>query len=237
MSPLVEKIIQTNKVSIENILSKREGIYTFLNPVSYLDALNHPELFKSFDGIFADGGLLVKAIKVVYGKKIHRWSFDMGSMAPIVFEHAQQTEKSIAIIATKQEVVERAVRNLQTKLPGLNISYYRNGYFSSEAEQDEEAKKIVQQSPDFLIVGMGIIKQEEFLLKVKKAGFKGIGFTCGGFIHQMAQSNLKDYYPKWINDYGLRFLYRIYKEPHTRRRYAKAAFIFPIKFLLEKIKS
>ena len=73
MSPLIDKIIQTDKVSIENILPKREGIYTFLNPVSYLDALNHPELFKSFDGIFADGGLLVKAIKVVYGKKIHRW--------------------------------------------------------------------------------------------------------------------------------------------------------------------
>lgn len=234
---LSQKIIDTQNFNIGDSLKFTGRIYTYLNPVSYLDALKHPESFKSFDGIFADGGLLVKAIKVVYGKKIHRWSFDMGSMAPIVFEHAQQTEKSIAIIATKQEVVERAVKNLQTKYPRLNVSYYRNGYFSSEAEQDEEAKKIVQQSPDFLIVGMGIIKQEEFLLKVKKAGFKGIGFTCGGFIHQMAQSNLKDYYPKWINDYGLRFLYRIYKEPHTRRRYAKAAFIFPIKFLLEKIKS
>ena len=144
-------------------------------------------------------------------------------------------EGRLAIVATKQDVVERAIKILQTKYSKLNISYYRNGYFSSEAEQDEEAKKIVQQSPDFLIVGMGIIKQEEFLLKVKKAGFKGIGFTCGGFIHQVAQSNLKDYYPKWINDYGLRFLYRMYKEPHTRKRYAKAALVFPIKFLLEKI--
>lgn len=234
MSELVEKIVLMELFSVDQLFGQEGRIYTYLNPVSYLDALNYPELFKSFDGIFADGGLLVKAIKVVYSKRIHRWSFDMGSMAPIVFEHAQQTGKSIAVIATKQDIVERTVRILQTKYPRLNISYYRNGFFSSEAEQDEEAKRIVQQSPDFLIVGMGIIKQEEFLLKVKKAGFKGIGFTCGGFIHQVAQSNLKDYYPKWINDYGLRFLYRIYKEPHTRKRYAKAAFVFPVKFLIER---
>lgn len=236
MSPLIDKIISTDKQSVEELLSNRKVIYTFLNPVSYLDALKYKELFASFDGIFADGGLLVKAIKGVYGVTVKRRSFDMTSLAPIVFSYAAKTGKSIAIVATKQEMVEKAVSNLEKSFQGLNICYYRNGYFKSEEEKDKEAKKIVSLHPDILIVGMGIILQEQFLLKVRDAGYQGIGFTCGGFIHQTAQ-NKADYYPCWVDKHGLRFLYRMYKEPHTRKRYAKAAFVFPVKFLLEKLTS
>ena len=235
MSLLINNIIQTNNLSVENLLRRGKGIYTFLNPVSYLDALKHKELFTSFDGIFADGGLLAKAIKMTYGASVKRRSFDMTSLASIVFSYAAKTGKSVAIVATKQEMVEKAVTNLEKSFQGLNICYYRNGYFKSEHEMDEEAKKIVTQHPDFLIVGMGIIKQEQFLLKVRNAGYQGIGFTCGGFIHQTAQDKA-EYYPDWVDKHGLRFVYRMYKEPHTRKRYVKAAFVFPIRFMWEKLK-
>lgn len=236
MSPLIIKILTTDKKSVEGILKNGKGIYTFLNPVSYLDALKHKDLFASFDGIFADGGLLVKAIKCAYGVTVKRRSFDMTSLAPIVFSYAAKAGKSVAIVATKQEMVEKAVANLEKSFHGLNICYYRNGYFKSEEEKNEEAKKIVSLHPDMLIVGMGIILQEQFLLKVREAGYQGLGFTCGGFIHQTAH-NKADYYPDWVDKHGLRFFYRMYKEPHTRKRYAKAAFVFPVKFLWEKLTS
>ncbi len=102
----------------------------------------------------------------------------------------------------------------------LNIIGYRNGHFHSEEEKDEEAKHIVNVNPDFLIVGMGILMQEQFLLKVKDTGFQGIGFTCGGFIHQTAKNEI-DYYPAWVDRMNLRFLYRMYREPHIRKRYCK----------------
>lgn len=234
MSLLINKILLTDKQSVEQILKGGEGIFTFLNPVSYLDALRHKELFTSFDGIFADGGLLVKAIKIAYGATVKRRSFDMTSLAPIVFSYAAKTGKSVAIVATKQKMVEKAVANLEKSFKGLNICYYRNGYFKGEQEMDDEAKNIVSLHPDILIVGMGIIKQEQFLLKVRDAGFQGIGFTCGGFIHQTAQDKA-EYYPDWVDKHGLRFVYRMYKEPHTRKRYAKAAFVFPVRFIFEKL--
>ena len=234
MSSLISKVLLTEKTSVEMILKNGKGIYTFLNPVSYLDALKHKEQFAAFDGIFADGGLLVKAIKLAYGVTVKRKSFDMTSLAPIVFTYAAKNGKSVAIVATKQEMVERAVLNLERSFQGLNISYYRNGYFNGEHEMDDEAKKIVSLHPDILIVGMGIIKQEQFLLKVRDAGYQGIGFTCGGFIHQTAQDKA-EYYPDWVDKHGLRFVYRMYKEPHTRKRYAKAAFVFPVRFMLEKL--
>lgn len=234
MSPLINNLLSTGKFSVEELLKKGKGIYTFLNPVSYLDALKHKELFTSFDGIFADGGLLVKAIKIAYGAIVKRRSFDMTSLAPIVFSYAVKTGKSVAIVATKQEMVEKAVANLEKSFQGLNIVYYRNGYFRDEQEMDDEAKKIVSLHPDILIVGMGVIKQEQFLLKVRNAGYQGIGFSCGGFIHQTSQDKA-EYYPDWVDKHGLRFVYRMYKEPHTRKRYAKAAFVFPVRFMLEKL--
>ena len=37
---------------------------------------------------------------------------------------------------------------------------------------------------------MGTVVQEDFLFKAKQAGYNGIGFTCGGFIHQTSKSDI-----------------------------------------------
>lgn len=231
---LEEKIIKTEDIISSSFLEQKGNVYTFLNPVSYIDALHQKDIFTRFDGIFADGSFLVAAIRLLYGKKVKRRSFDMTSIAPQLFEYAIENNKSIYIVASKQEQVERAVEIFKELYPNFNIIGYRNGYFNNDEEQDEEAQKIVALQPDFLIVGMGVIMQEKFLLKVKDAGYKGIGFTCGGFIHQTA-SNQIDYYPQWVDKMNLRFLYRFIKEKHTRKRYLKAAFVFPIVFLKERI--
>lgn len=236
---LVDKLIST-EYRISRVksfctwLEEKENLYTFLNPVSYLDALNHKNLFTQFDGIFADGILLVRAIEMLYLRTVSRRSFDMTSLAPQLFRYAQKNSKTIYIVASKQEQVEKGVEILQQRYHGLKIIGYRSGYFADEAEKNNEALHIVEMNPDFLIVGMGIVKQEEFLLKVKNVGFKGIGFTCGGFIHQLAMNKI-DYYPKWIDRFNLRFLYRMWKEPHTRKRYLKAAVVFPLRFCRERL--
>lgn len=233
-SILVSKIVQTEKESNNSFYNKKGNIYTFLNPVSYLTALKNKNLFAQFDGIFADGSLLVLAVLLLYRKKVVRRSFDMTSIAPKLLQYAEEKQKSLYIVASKQEQVERAIDIFKESYPNLIIAGYRNGYFSSEKEIEEEAIKIVKKKPDFVIIGMGILMQEKFLLKVKQAGFEGIGFTCGGFIHQTAKNEI-NYYPAWVNRMNLRFIYRMYKEKHTRKRYLQAAFLFPAKFIWEKL--
>ncbi|MBR4920419.1 MAG: WecB/TagA/CpsF family glycosyltransferase [Prevotella sp.] len=239
-SKLVDIIIQTEKRSPEltNLWTYGETdggkIYSFLNPVSYLDALKHKNLFCQMDGVFADGSLLVSAIKLLYGVKVTRRSFDMTSLAPELLNYATENGKSVYIVASKQEQVEQAVIIIREKYKGINIVGYRNGYFANEEEKDKEARHIVDINPDFLIVGMGVIMQEQFLLKVKKVGYQGIGFTCGGFIHQISK-NMINYYPAWMDRMNLRFVYRMWKEPHTRKRYLKAGLLFPPRFLWERL--
>lgn len=233
-SLLVNKLLSTERSSVHQIFEVKGKVYSFLNPVSYLTALDNKELFGRLDGIFADGGLLVKAIKMVYGKQVTRRSFDMTSMAPELFSYAEHHGKTIYIVASKQEQVEAAVKIFRERYPKVMFAGYRNGYFASEDDMDGEAKHIAAVNPDFLIVGMGTLMQEKFLLKVKNAGFQGVGFTCGGFIHQTSKNEI-DYYPAWVDKTNLRFVYRMWKEPHTRKRYLKAGLLFPTRFILEKI--
>ena len=234
ISILVSKIISTESFSVNQIFENKGKAYTYLNPVSYLTALDNKELFSQLDGIFADGGLLVKAIKMVYGKQVTRRSFDMTSMAPELFAYVAKHGKTIYIVASKQEQVEKAMEIFRERYSKVKFAGYRNGYFASESEMDVEAKYIAKLNPDFLIVGMGALMQEKFLLKVKNAGYQGVGFTCGGFIHQTSKNEI-DYYPAWVDKTNLRFVYRMWKEPHTRKRYVMAGLLFPARFIAEKI--
>jgi len=232
-SVLIRKIVITEDFSLNEIFERRGRIYTFLNPVSYLLALENKEIFGSFNGIFADGSILVSAIRLLYSKRITRRSFDMTSIVPKLLDYVIENDKTIYIVASKQEAVERAVEIIRECYPAVKIIGYRNGYFSSEKEMRMEAEHIVELNPDFLIVGMGVLMQEDFLFRVKKNGYLGVGFTCGGFIHQTFKSEI-NYYPKWVDKINMRFVYRMYKEKHTRKRYLLAAFLFPLRFIGER---
>lgn len=231
---IISNIIEQEKVPITLLLESRGKVYSFLNPVSYLEAKSHLDLFEQFDGIFVDGSILAKAIRLLYGKKVTRRSFDMTSIGADLFEYSVKERKSVYVVSSEQDHVEKAVGLIKDRYNGILIVGYRNGYFKDDGERDEEIRNIISLNPDYLIVGMGVIKQEEFLLKAKESGFRGIGFTCGGFISQIAENNI-DYYPAWIDRMNLRFLYRMYKEPHTRKRYFRAGILFPIVFIKERL--
>lgn len=143
-SLLVERILATERLGKSGFLEARGRVYTFLNPVSYLDALEQKELFGQFDGIFADGPLLVSAIRMCYGKTVSRRSFDMTSLAPELMEYACKEGKSIYIVASAQEQVENAVEIFQERYKGITIIGYRNGYFADEEEREVEARHIVK---------------------------------------------------------------------------------------------
>ena len=93
---LIKRILLTGSQDVNIILTNQRMVYTFLNPVSYLDAVKEKELFNNFDGLFADGSILTSAIFLLYGELVPRRSFDMTSMAPLLFEFAERKGKSIS---------------------------------------------------------------------------------------------------------------------------------------------
>lgn len=209
--------------------------YSFLNFASLSAFFKSSE--KGEITYYCDGFLMCMLIGVIKRQKIKRASFDFTSIAEDVFQFAEKNEKSVFFVgATEQEVTAFQVKILK-RYPNIVIKGYQNGFFSQK-EEHQLIDKIKELSVDIVVAGLGAGKQEQFILKLKTAGYQGCSFTCGGFIRQEAGSN-GDYYPDWINNMNLRAFYRMYKEPHTIRRYLldypKNVIHFFVRFITKKI--
>ena len=211
----------------------KNKLVTFINPFSYLE-LRKKNIVEEMDQIFVDGILLVLMFRL-FGIKVNRKSFDMTSLAPIIFEKSVQNNQKIYFVGAKQDEIQKFIVNIQRKFDKLEIIGFRNGYFSSFEERSDVLKKIDFLNPDIVIIGMGTPKQEQFLIDLKKLGWKGTGYTCGGFIHQTAKGI--NYYPEFFNKFNLRWLYRFVDERRVFIRTVKTYPIFIIIFLFDNFKS
>lgn len=221
--------VLTQRVSSDLPNLKSPGIYTFLNPYSYLAARENPQQLNDFKSIYIDGSSLCWLLRLINIKTTRR-SFDMTSLAPYVLGESENKGLSLFIIGGEPGVAESATSCFREEYPKLKISGIRSGYFCSPAERDSTIIDIFNKSPDILIVGMGTPLQEKFLIDLRKMGWNGVGFSCGGFLHQTASKG-PTYYPKLINKLNLRWLYRIYDEPKLIKRYAFYYPLFTLKFI------
>lgn len=193
------------------------GLVTYLNPYSYLAARRNVTLFGKFDEIHIDGIALVLFLRWFGVADVRRESFDMSSFAPEFFKSATAEGKNVYMIGAKPEEIALAVDRISERFPSLLIAGYRHGYFESDAEKAELLGSLAALAPDYVICGMGTPLQETFLVELREAGWKGTGYTCGGFFHQSAER--LSYYPGWIDRLNLRWAYRIYREPKLLKRY------------------
>ncbi len=201
---------------------------TFLNPYSYWLLRKQKHVLSSIDHVLIDGIVLVQFLKLV-GLKCQRNSFDMTSVAPKVFAEASAKKLRTFLLGSKQEEIEKAVDRIKTLYPNLEISGYRNGYLK-ESEKHELASILIEQNIDLIVIGMGTPHQENLIKALRELNFKGSAFTCGGFFHQTARTEIgkADYYPPIFDKLHLRWLYRIIDEPKLFSRY----FVDYAKFVL-----
>ncbi|GGX60361.1 WecB/TagA/CpsF family glycosyltransferase [Saccharospirillum salsuginis] len=199
--------------------SSETRLVTFLNPYSIqkFESKENLELIYHFDYIFSDGTLLVKFYNIYRKNKIIPVSFDFSSFAVDVFELCDRNSLKMALVGGSEEEAERSIERLAARFENIQFVYYRNGFFSSSDDSNECIKKISLARPDVVVCGMGTPLQEKFLLELSKhTDNPFLGFTCGAFLTQTAYRD--SYYPGYIKNLGLRWLYRAMKEPHVRQR-------------------
>jgi N-acetylglucosaminyldiphosphoundecaprenol N-acetyl-beta-D-mannosaminyltransferase len=120
-------------------------------------------------------------------------------------------------VGSRQEIVAKTVDVLKGRYPKLQLAGWRNGYWSAD-EEPMVVQEIKKARPDVLCMAVGSPKQELFLHKWKKE--MQVPFVMGvGGSFDVTAGVLKRA-PRWMQDAGLEWLFRLAQEPRRLwRRY------------------
>lgn len=196
-----------------NLLEANKA-FSFINFASIGSFFDQPPNTIAY---FCDGMLMSTFMSRVTGRTIGRVSFDFTSIADSVFSYAEKQGKRVYFVGARQAELELFINKVKVRYPALIIAGGHNGYFDAPEAACIQAD-ICRSEANILIVGLGAGLQEQFEQGALRAGFTGVAFTCGGFIRQEAMAT-GHYYPEPVNRLHLRALYRMYREPHTIKRY------------------
>jgi N-acetylglucosaminyldiphosphoundecaprenol N-acetyl-beta-D-mannosaminyltransferase len=195
-------------------------LLTYLNPYSYAIAKKYPEYVNNldrFDLIVCDGIGIQKAVKTVHRVITPIISLDYYGIGRSYLQLAADRKMSLCLVGAEEEVVQTAVIRIGEEYSGLQ----KISAFCGYGKSPEAAKQfILASSPDMVLAGLGMGRQEAFLLDLDDAGWAGVGICVGAFFDKLANPQLK--YPEWTEKTNLRFLGRLMKEP---RRMSKRYFV------------
>lgn len=158
--------------------------------------------------VVADGSGVVLASKILKPRLKERVAgFDLTCN---LFKTFSNTDVRFFFLGGKPGVAKEAYQKLLDKNININLAGARDGYFS-ESEEEEILNQINSSKTDILLVALGAPKQEKWIYKNKdKLNVKvciGVGGTFDAITGKMKRA------PKFFQDHGLEWLYRLYKDP------------------------
>lgn len=144
-------------------------------------------------------------------KREHRVTW-VDWMRPLMAE-AELKKWSIFYIGSTKEVAEKAAQELRCCYPNLVINV-SDGYFDMSTRSSENRKKINEMKkmkPNILMVGMGMPRQEEWVMKNKQNLDANVILTCGAAMEYFA--GVVNSPPRWMGKLSLEWAYRLLDKP------------------------
>jgi N-acetylglucosaminyldiphosphoundecaprenol N-acetyl-beta-D-mannosaminyltransferase len=139
---------------------------------------------------------------------------------PLLIPKALRNGWRIYYLGSKPGVAERGAARLRKKYPELQIRTH-HGFFAddkSSAENQAVLADISSYAPHILLVGMGMPRQELWVLDNRKEIDAAVIFLCGAHMDYVAGE--KTAAPRWLAMFYLEWLYRLITEPRRLwRRY------------------
>jgi N-acetylglucosaminyldiphosphoundecaprenol N-acetyl-beta-D-mannosaminyltransferase len=192
---------------------------TYLNNSNYLKVRYMD--FSGFTHIGADGSLF----KVLYNlfskrKKIRRTSFDFTSNAPEFLDYVDKNDLKVCFIGGTQSEID----DFKSLVIGQDASHEKFGFYSGYpldegfASWSDFLADIDVSDYDVVVLGLGAPLQEKISILIMNLYESVSTVTCGGFISQCSMSGRFDYFPYVFNKLNIRWMYRVFREPHVLRR-------------------
>lgn len=219
---LIDKHISTQQ-SLHHVVVNAGKIVAMQDDAQLMQSVNEADL------INADGQAVVWASKIL-GKPLKERVAGIDLMANLV-DLAHQKKYKIFFLGAKEEVVKKVVQTYTAQYTENIIAGYRNGYFSTEDEKDI-ANEIAASGAQILFVAISSPTKENFLYTHKETLSK-VFFVMGVGGSFDVVAGLVKRAPKWMQNLGLEWLYRLLQEP---QRMWKRYLLGNTKFVLLVIK-
>jgi N-acetylglucosaminyldiphosphoundecaprenol N-acetyl-beta-D-mannosaminyltransferase len=138
------------------------------------------------------------------------WIYDVCAVA-------ERQEWRVYLLGSTDTVLEKTVAALRKKYAGLHIAGFHNGYFAPE-DNKYIVSAINRSKPHLLIVGMGMPKQEWWILNNFDNLDVPLVMNAGSCFDYVAGEKRRC--PLWMGRLGLEWLFRLALEPRRLwRRY------------------
>ena len=202
--------------SLSECLKDRKGAQVVtINPEMFETAKKNEEfkaIISNAEFVVPDGVGVKLALKL---KGINQPTIPGVELAQALIEYCAKNGLNVALIGTKEDILQDAVSNLKQKYENLKISYSRNGFFSAE-EENGIISELSQSSPSLVLVALGSPKQEFFVKKcretLKESVFIGVGGSFDVWAGRVERA------PLIFRKLWLEWLYRTIKEPKRFKR-------------------
>lgn len=214
--------------SIRNIADEKVGRYVCVANVHMLIEAHHDKAFaaviKNADIVTPDGMPLVWGLRLLYGIRQERVAGM--DLLPDLLRAAERERLTVFFYGGTPEMLERTSDYLEKQFPALTNKHFYSPPFRPLTPEEEEAvvKRINDSGAHLVFVVLGCPKQEKWMAAMKgriHACMVGIGGALPVMIGMQKRA------PKWMQNAGLEWLYRLAQEPRRLfKRYAITNTIF-----------
>jgi N-acetylglucosaminyldiphosphoundecaprenol N-acetyl-beta-D-mannosaminyltransferase len=196
-------------------------------------AYQYPDYFRALlqaNLIYADGASLLLAARVL-GRRLPE-KLTTTDIWPWICQAAVARKLRFFFLGGEPGLAERARDRALQQYPGLHIVGTHDGYF--DLHDHRPIARINAAAPHILWVGMGDPRQALWAQAWRRHLRAGLIITCGGMF-KIVSGELQRVPHKW-RQRGFEWVYRLWQEPGTWRRYLLGLPAFGARVLASRFK-
>ncbi len=169
------------------------------------------EFFSKAKWIHADGMGIVLLAKATGAKVDRTMRVTYVDWLPLLLERAAARRWRVYYLGSKPGIAKKGIAILLDRFPGLQMDAV-HGYFDPAGqENDRVLREISEFSPDVLMVGMGMPRQEHWIMDNLDRLGSVVLLPCGASIDYVAGEIPTP--PRWAGRCGMEWFYRLLAEP------------------------
>ncbi|MGD0104051.1 MAG: WecB/TagA/CpsF family glycosyltransferase [Rhodopila sp.] len=186
--------------------------------------MGHRRRLNTLDMVLPDGQPVRWALNLLFGSGLKDRVYGPNLMLHVC-ERAQKMGLSVGFYGNKSDVLDDLCSNLRVRYPDLHIATAMPSLFSRVplSVQSAITGEIAASGADILFVGLGCPRQEVWLYENRpllSMPTIAVGAAFDFHANRLAQA------PRWMQDRGLEWLFRMVREP--RRLWRRYIFLNPM---------